>query len=46
MKDAGRLLQKFGVTRPGFHCKYDMWPRYQGVFVHRPQKHHAGDEAV
>ena len=26
--------------------KYDMWPRYQGVFVRRPVEHDAGDEAV
>ncbi len=32
MKEAELLLQKFGVTRPGMLGKYDMWPRYQGLF--------------
>lgn len=26
--------------------KYDMWPRYQGLFVRRPPEHDAGDDAV
>lgn len=26
--------------------KYDMWPRYPGVFIRRPVEHDAGDEAV
>ena len=46
LKDAELLLQKFGVTRPGVLGKYDMWPRYQGIFVRRPSEHDAGDEAV
>lgn len=46
LKDAELLLKKFGVTRPGVVGKYDMWPRYQGVFVRRPVEHDAGDEAV
>ncbi|WP_447578278.1 SOS response-associated peptidase family protein [Achromobacter kerstersii] len=46
LKDAELLLKKFGVTRPGIPGKYDMWPRYQGVFVRRPVEHTAGDEAV
>ncbi|TQJ94033.1 SOS response-associated peptidase family protein [Achromobacter sp. SLBN-14] len=46
LKDAELLLKKFGVTRPGVLGKYDMWPRYQGIFVRRPPEHDAGDEAV
>ena len=46
LKDAELLLQKFRVTRPGILGKYDMWPRYQGIFVRRPPEHDAGDEAV
>lgn len=46
LKDAELLLKKFGVTRPGVLGKYDMWPRYQGVFVRRPAEHDAGDDAV
>lgn len=46
LKDAELLLKKFGVTRPGVLGKYDMGPRYQGVFVRRPPEHDAGDEAV
>ncbi|CZZ83882.1 Uncharacterised ACR%2C COG2135 [Bordetella trematum] len=45
LKDAEQLLRKFGVTKPGVLGKYDMWPRYQGVFVRRPPEHDAGDEA-
>ena len=37
LKDAELLLKKFGVReRPAAMGKYDIWPRYQGVFVHRP----------
>lgn len=46
LKDAELLLKKFGVTRPGMLGQYDMWPRYQGVFVRRPPEHDSGDEAV
>ncbi|WP_338619067.1 SOS response-associated peptidase family protein [Achromobacter sp. E1] len=46
LKDAELLLRKFGVTRPGVLSRYDMWPRYQGVFVRRPPEHDAGDEAA
>lgn len=46
LKNAELLLKKFGVTRPGVLGKYDMWPRYQGVFVRQPPEHDAGDEAV
>lgn len=46
LKDAELLLRRFGVTKPGMLGKYDMWPRYQGVFVRRPPEHDAGDEAV
>ncbi|MNK71808.1 hypothetical protein D3C87_912700 [compost metagenome] len=43
LKDAELLLKKFGVTRPGVLGKYDMWPRYQGVFVRTPPQHGSGD---
>jgi putative SOS response-associated peptidase YedK len=46
LKDADLLLKKFGVTKPGVLGKYDMWPRYQGIFVRRPPEHDAGDDAV
>lgn len=46
LKDAELLLKKFGVTRPGELGKYNMWPRYQELFVRRPPDHDAGDEAV
>jgi putative SOS response-associated peptidase YedK len=47
LKDAELLLKKFGApTKPSAVGKYDMWPRYQGVFVRRPVEHDAGDEAV
>lgn len=47
LKDADLLLKKFGVRdKPAAIGKYDMWPRYQGVFVRRPAEHDAGDEAV
>jgi len=47
LKDAELLLKKFGVRRkPAALGKYDMWPRYEGLFVRRPIEHDAGDEAV
>ncbi|MNK95721.1 hypothetical protein D3C87_1159700 [compost metagenome] len=46
LKDAELLLKKFGVPQKPALEKYDMWPRYQGVFVRRPPEHDAGDEAV
>lgn len=46
LKDAELLLKRFGVTRSGVLGKYDMWPRYPGVFLRRPVEHSAGDEAV
>ena len=46
LKDAELLFKKFGVTRPGLLGRYDMWPRYPGVFIRRPVEHDADDEAV
>lgn len=46
LKDAELLPAKFGVRDRPPAGKYDMWPRYQGVFVRRPPEHDAGDEAV
>ena len=46
LKDAELLLKKFGATKQASIGKYDMWPRYQGVFVRRPPEHDVGDEAV
>ncbi|MGE7085702.1 hypothetical protein [Achromobacter xylosoxidans] len=46
MKDAELLLKKFGAPGKPVGGKYDMWPRYPGVFIRRPVEHDAGDEAV
>jgi putative SOS response-associated peptidase YedK len=47
LKDAELLLKKFGVRdKTAAIGKYDMWPRYQGVFVRRPVEHDASDEAM
>lgn len=46
LKDAELLLQKFGVRAPLVSTKYDMWPRYEGLFVRRPAEWDSGDEAV
>ncbi|MFD4839777.1 SOS response-associated peptidase family protein [Achromobacter sp. NPDC058515] len=47
LKDAELLLKKFGTRdQRAAIGKYDMWPRYQGVFVRRPVEHDAGDEAT
>lgn len=47
LKDAELLLKKFGARRrPAAIGKYDMWPRYEGVFLRRPPEHDAGDDAV
>jgi len=46
LKDAELLLKKFGVPQKPPTGKYDMWPRYQGVFVRTPPEYGSGDEAV
>ena len=47
LKDSELLLKKCGVRdKTAAIGKYDMWPRYQGVFVRRPVEHDSGDEAV
>ncbi|MGN3705379.1 SOS response-associated peptidase [Achromobacter xylosoxidans] len=46
LKDAELLLRRFGAQKPAAIGKYDMWPRYQGVFVRRPPEYDVGDEAV
>ena len=46
LKDAELLLKKLGASKPAPIGKYDMWPRYRGVFVRRTVEHDAGDEAV
>ncbi|WP_447922281.1 SOS response-associated peptidase [Achromobacter aegrifaciens] len=46
LKDAELLLKRFGVAKHTHVEKYDMWPRYQGVFVRRPPELDAGDDAV
>lgn len=46
LKDAELLLKKFGAPNKPAGGKYDMWPRYPGVFIRRPVEHDAGDEAV
>ncbi|MGE8657019.1 MAG: SOS response-associated peptidase [Achromobacter sp.] len=45
-KDAELLLKKFGAPYKPAGGKYDMWPRYAGVFIRRPVEHDVGDEAV
>ena len=44
LKDAELLLGSARPTPAG--GKYDMWPRYPGIFIRRPVEHDAGDEAV
>ncbi|MNX47622.1 hypothetical protein D3C86_781780 [compost metagenome] len=47
LKDAELLLKKFGIQeKPAAIGKYDMWPKYPGVFIRRPLEQDAGDEAV
>lgn len=47
LKNAELLLKKFGGReKPPSIGKYDMWPKYEGVFVRRPAEHDAGDDAV
>ena len=46
LKDAELLLKKFGAPNKPAGAKYEMWPRYAGVFIRRPVEHDAGDEAV
>ena len=46
LKDTELLLKKFGAPNKPAGAKYDMWPRYPGIFVRDPVEHDAGDEAV
>ena len=46
LKDAELLLKKFGAPNKPAGGKYEMWPRYPGIFIRRPVEHDAGDEAV
>jgi putative SOS response-associated peptidase YedK len=46
LKDAELLLKVFGAAKPVPVGKYDMWPRYQGVFVRWQPEHDAGDDAM
>lgn len=46
LKDAEALLKRFGPPNKRAGRKYDMWPRYSGVFIRRPIEHDAGDEAM
>ncbi len=46
LKDAELLLKRFGAPNRHLGGKYDMWPRYPGVFIRRPSEHDAGDDAV
>lgn len=46
LKDADLLLERFGARGVAPLGKYDMWPRYEGVFVRRPPESDSGDEAV
>ncbi|CAB3877655.1 hypothetical protein A9G00_26980 [Achromobacter xylosoxidans] len=46
LKDAELLLKKFGAPNKPAGGKYDMWPRYPGVFIRRPVEHDAGDAGL
>lgn len=46
LKDAELLLKKFGAPNKPAGAKYEMWPRYPGMFIRRPIEHDAGDDAV
>lgn len=47
LKDTELLLKKFGLReKPAAIGKYDLWPRYQRVFVKGPAEHDAGNEAM
>lgn len=46
LKDAELLLKKFGAPNKPAGAKYDMWPRYAGVFICRSVEHDAADEAL
>ena len=41
LKDAELLLKKFGAPNKPAGGKYDMWPRYPGIFIRRPVEHDA-----
>lgn len=46
LKEAEALLKRFGPPNKRAGGKYDMWPRYPGVFIRRAIEHDAGDEAM
>lgn len=46
LKDAELVLKKFGAPNKPAGAKYEMWPRYPGMFIRRPIEHNAGDDAV
>ncbi|WP_241132042.1 SOS response-associated peptidase [Achromobacter xylosoxidans] len=46
LRDAELLLKKSAAPNKPVGGKYDMWPRYPGVFIRRPVEHGAGGEAV
>ncbi|CAB3853011.1 hypothetical protein [Achromobacter deleyi] len=46
LKGAELRLNRFGAPNKPTGAKYDMWPRYSGVFIRRPVEHDAGDDAV
>lgn len=46
IKERERFLRQFGVYPPDPDGRYDMWPGYTGVMIHRPPEADAGDEAL
>lgn len=43
LEDADLLLKKFGAPTKVARGKYDMWPRYPGVFIRSPAEHDTDD---
>lgn len=46
LKKQEQMEKYFRVRGIPLPPRYDMWPRYDGVFVRRPPEHDSGDEAV
>ena len=46
VKHAEQLRKYFDAHRPPVEWPRDMWPRYSGVFIRRPDEWSSGDEAV
>ena len=46
LKERDRMEKYFRARGIPLPEKWDMWPRYLGVFVRRPPEHDSGDDAV